>query len=197
MAVEDPGFPAVFHLLSALGMAAVPVGVDDAGPLPRDVEKALARGVNGLVVTTRAQNPFGSALDDRRARELRAVLRGHPDVLVIEDDHGGAVAGAKACTLAGSTERWAVARSVSKSLGPDLRLALLAGDAATWRAWKGASRSGFAGSAICCSAPPPRSSPTAASRRSCATPSAPTPSGVERSSPSSSGAASRPTAARA
>lgn len=131
VAVEDPGFPAVFHLLSALGIAAVPVGVDDAGALPRDVEKALARGVNGLVVTTRAQNPFGSALDERRARELRAVLRAHPNALVIEDDHGGAVAGARASTVAGSTERWAVARSVSKALGPDLRLALLAGDAAT------------------------------------------------------------------
>jgi DNA-binding transcriptional MocR family regulator len=131
VAVEDPGFPAVFHLLSALGMSAVPVAVDDAGPLPDDVAKALARGVHGLVLTTRAQNPFGSALDERRARELRALLRAHPEVLVIEDDHGGAVAGANACTVAGSTERWAVARSVSKALGPDLRLALLAADAAT------------------------------------------------------------------
>jgi len=131
VAVEDPGFPAVFHLLSALGMTAVPVGVDDAGPLPGELEKALARGVHGLVLTTRAQNPFGSALDERRARELRALLRVHPGVLLIEDDHGGAVAGAPACTVAGATERWAVARSVSKALGPDLRLALVAGDAAT------------------------------------------------------------------
>ena len=131
VAVEDPGFPAVFHLLSALGMSAVPVGVDDAGPLPDEVAKVLARGVDGLVLTTRAQNPFGSALDERRARELRALLRAHPDVLVVEDDHGGAVSGAKACTVAGSTERWAVARSVSKALGPDLRLALLAADPAT------------------------------------------------------------------
>ena len=132
VAVEDPGFPAVFHLLSALGLVAVPVGVDDAGPLARDVERALRAGVSALIVTTRAQNPFGSALDERRARELRALLQAHPNVLVLEDDHGGSVAGAPARTLCGAgLERWAVVRSVSKSLGPDLRLAFLAGDPTT------------------------------------------------------------------
>ncbi|HTO54406.1 MAG TPA: aminotransferase class I/II-fold pyridoxal phosphate-dependent enzyme [Myxococcota bacterium] len=132
VAVEDPGFPAVFHLLSALGLTAVPVGVDDAGPLARDVERALRSGVSALIVTTRAQNPFGSALDERRARELSRLLRAHPELLVLEDDHGGAVAGAPARTLCGAhTPRWAVVRSVSKSLGPDLRLAFLAGDPTT------------------------------------------------------------------
>ncbi len=132
VAVEDPGFPAVFHLLSALGLVAVPVGVDDSGPVTRDVERALRTGAVALIVTTRAQNPFGSALDERRARELRAVLKAQPATFVIEDDHGGAVAGAPARTLCGpNLERWAVVRSVSKSLGPDLRLAFLAGDAAT------------------------------------------------------------------
>jgi DNA-binding transcriptional MocR family regulator len=88
--------------------------------------------VQALVITTRAQNPFGSALDERRARELRALLRRHPEVLVLEDDHGGSVAGAPARTLCtDGIERFAVVRSVSKALGPDLRLALLAGDAAT------------------------------------------------------------------
>lgn len=132
VAVEDPGFPAVFHLLSALGLVAVPVGVDDSGPLARDVERALRAGVSALVVTTRAQNPFGSALDERRARELRALLKSYPNVLLLEDDHGGAVAGAPGRTLCGTgVERWAVVRSVSKALGPDLRLAFLAGDATT------------------------------------------------------------------
>jgi DNA-binding transcriptional MocR family regulator len=132
VAVEDPGFPAVFHLLSALGLTAVPVGVDDAGPIAADVAKALASGVSALIVTTRAQNPFGSALDERRVRELRAVLKSHPDVLVLEDDHGANVSGAPGRTLCGGNPaRWAVVRSVSKSLGPDLRLAFLAGDATT------------------------------------------------------------------
>jgi DNA-binding transcriptional MocR family regulator len=132
VAVEDPGFPSVFHLLSALGLVPVPVEVDDSGPLPDAAERVLRSGVQAFVVTTRAQNPFGSALDERRVRELRALLRRHPDVLVLEDDHGGSVAGATARTLcADGIGRFAVVRSVSKALGPDLRLAMLAGDAAT------------------------------------------------------------------
>jgi DNA-binding transcriptional MocR family regulator len=132
VAVEDPGFPSVFHLISALGLVPVPVAIDDAGPLPGATEQALRAGAQALVVTTRAQNPYGSALDERRARELRTVLRRHPGVFVLEDDHGGSVAGAPARTLCASgVERWAVVRSVSKALGPDLRLALLAGDAST------------------------------------------------------------------
>lgn len=130
--VEDPGFPAVFHLVSALGLVPVPIEVDDAGPRPESTERALRSGIEALIVTTRAQNPFGSALDERRVRELRAVLRPHRGVLILEDDHGGSVAGAPAQTLCASgVERWAVVRSVSKSLGPDLRLAFLAGDPVT------------------------------------------------------------------
>jgi DNA-binding transcriptional MocR family regulator len=111
----------------------VPVAVDESGPLPESTQAALRAGAQALIVTPRAQNPFGSALDERRVRELRAVLRARPELLVLEDDHGGAVAGARAHTLcAGAVvERWAVVRSVSKALGPDLRLAFLVGDAAT------------------------------------------------------------------
>jgi len=132
VAVEDPGFPSVFHLVSALGLVALPVAVDDDGPRPEAALAALRAGAKALIVTPRAQNPLGAALDERRVRELRAVLRAHPEVLVLEDDHGGAVAGAPARTLcAGGVERWAVVRSVSKALGPDLRLAFLVGDATT------------------------------------------------------------------
>jgi DNA-binding transcriptional MocR family regulator len=132
IAVEDPGFPRVFDLVAALGLVAVPVAVDDRGMVPSSLTSALRDGAVAVVITPRAQNPTGACLDAGRARDLRRVLRDHPDVLVIEDDHAGPVAGAPTHTLADPRRaRWAVVRSVAKSLGPDLRVALLTGDRAT------------------------------------------------------------------
>jgi DNA-binding transcriptional MocR family regulator len=63
---------------------------------------------------------------------LRGLLASRSkDVLVVEDDHCAGIAGAPLHTLAGSTRRWAFVRSVSKAYGPDLRLAVLAGDRRT------------------------------------------------------------------
>lgn len=128
VAVEDPSFTGVLDLLNALSLTPVPVAVDDQGLLPSELKKAI-RACEALIVTPRAQNPAGAALSPRRARELRAVLATRPDVVLIEDDHAGAVAGADYVTLVDRTHAtWAVVRSVSKSLGPDLRVALLASD---------------------------------------------------------------------
>jgi len=132
VAIEDPAYPAVYDLLLALGLVPVPLPVDERGFLPAEFEQALP-GTAAVLVTPRAQNPTGAALDDRRARELRRALAKHRNVLVIEDDHAGAIAGTPAVTLCAPAApgHWAVVRSVSKSLGPDLRLAVMAGDAIT------------------------------------------------------------------
>ena len=129
--VEDPGHAVTFDLIAAMGYTAVPVPVDDMGIRPAALAAALARGAGALIVTPRAQAATGAAWDAGRAAELGAVLSGHPSLAVIEDDHAGPVSGVPAFSVSATRERWVTIRSVSKSLGPDLRLAVLAGDEAT------------------------------------------------------------------
>ena len=131
VAVEDPGYTAVLDLLAALGLRPVPVGMDDRGAIPGLLDAALGSGALAAVLTPRAQNPTGAAWDAARANELRKVLGRHAGVVVVEDDHAGPAAGVSLNTICGDLARWATIRSVSKWLGPDLRLAVLAGDPAT------------------------------------------------------------------
>jgi DNA-binding transcriptional MocR family regulator len=129
VAVEDPGWPGVLDLARTLGLRLVPVTVDERGMLPDELAAAQGAGARAVVVTPRGHNPRGSAFDPARAKELREALA--DDVLVIEDDHLGPVAGTPWHTLVAGRERWAVVRSVSKWLGPDLRLAIVTGDHTT------------------------------------------------------------------
>ncbi|MFJ9041642.1 aminotransferase class I/II-fold pyridoxal phosphate-dependent enzyme [Streptomyces sp. NPDC102406] len=142
VAVEDPGWGSVLDLVPALGLRLVPVGVDDEGPLPGDVERALREGARALVVTDRAQNPTGAAVSAARSKTLRAVLAAHPDVLLIEDDHGHGIVDLPPHPLAGATRHWAFVRSVAKAYGPDLRLAVLTGDPVTVDRVRGRQRLG-------------------------------------------------------
>ena len=133
VAVEDPGFTGVLHLLASMGLVVVPVEIDDFGPIPAEVERALGEGVAAFVLTPRAQNPTGAALDTERVAALQPLFKAHPEVLLIEDDHAGVVAGVPALSLCHDPpNHWAVVRSVSKAYGPDLRLAVMASDAQTF-----------------------------------------------------------------
>ncbi len=132
VAVEDPGWGSVLDLVPALGLRVVPVRLDDEGPLPGEVARALRdEGARAVVVTARAQNPTGAAVSGPRAAELRDLLARHPDVLLVEDDHGHGFVDLAPHPLAGATKRWAFVRSVSKAYGPDLRVAAFTGDAVT------------------------------------------------------------------
>ncbi|MGI3785298.1 MAG: aminotransferase class I/II-fold pyridoxal phosphate-dependent enzyme [Janthinobacterium lividum] len=142
VAVEDPGWPNLLDLLASSGLRTLPVVVDAAGPVPSSLAAALRNGARAVVVTSRAQNPTGAYVTVERETALRRVLATHADVLVVEDDHAAELAGVPLASLSGSTGAWAFVRSLSKPYGPDLRLAVLAGDEATVARVEGQLRTG-------------------------------------------------------
>ena len=132
VALEDPCFLTSMHTVRLGGYRPVAVPVDDEGMTVDGLRAALAQGVRAVVCTPRAQNPTGASLSSDRARELRSVLREHPYVLVIEDDHFSLLSQQPFHSLIGpGHRRWALIRSVSKFLGPDMCLAVTASDPET------------------------------------------------------------------
>lgn len=132
--VEDPGHGPVHTLARRMGLDLVPLPVDEFGITSGGLERALDRGLSAVVATPRAHNPTGAAFSPERAAALAAVMGGHPDLVLIQDDHAGEVAGVGFVSLTPPGPRWAIIRSVAKTYGPDLRLAMITGDEATVRA---------------------------------------------------------------
>ena len=129
VALEDPTFPGLIDLVAGSGYVVAPCAVDHEGLLPDSLLAAIGRGCRAVIVTPRAQNPTGAALTASRASALTRALRQYPDVLLIENDYAGPIAGVPVHTSAAdSRARWAVVRSTAKYLGPDLRVALMTGD---------------------------------------------------------------------
>lgn len=132
VALEDPCFLASIHTVRLGGYRAVAVPVDDEGMTVDGLRAALDAGIRAVICTPRAQNPTGASLTAARAAELRAVLADHPYVLIIEDDHFSMLSQRPYESLIGpGHRRFALVRSVSKFLGPDMCLAIAATDAET------------------------------------------------------------------
>ncbi len=128
VAVEDPGWANLLDLIAALGMRPLPVAVDDEGPDPASLAAALSAGARAVVITVRAQNPTGAVVSAARATVLRELLAEHPETLLVEDDHAAELAVEPPQVIGPVTRWWAFVRSASKPFGPDLRIAVLAGD---------------------------------------------------------------------
>jgi len=127
VAVEQPCFPPLLDLLEMAGIVPIGIGYDASGPVVSDVAAALDAGAKALFFQPWGQNPSGQSLDEGRALELAEVLRGR-DVVVVEDDSaGGAPSGEPVSLGAHLIEQTVLVRSFSKTHGPDLRLAAVAG----------------------------------------------------------------------
>lgn len=129
VALEDPCFLSSLNTVRVGGYRPVPVPVDAEGMTVAGLRAALEAGVRAVLCTPRAQNPTGASLSARRAAQLREVLADHPYVLVIEDDHFSLLSTQPFHSLIGPAHRrFALIRSVSKFLGPDMCLAVTAAD---------------------------------------------------------------------
>lgn len=132
VAIEEPCYLGCLRTVRALSLEPVGVAMDAAGMQPKALQQALEAGAQAVVITPRAHNPTGASLSAERAATLRQILGRFPHVLVIEDDHFALLAQAPYYPVIPSRmPRWARIRSMSKALGPDLRLAFVASDPET------------------------------------------------------------------
>jgi DNA-binding transcriptional MocR family regulator len=127
IAIEDPTAMRMLDIIEDLGAAILPVECDGDGPLPASLAKALHRNPTAFLYQPRTHSVTGSSVSPRRMAELAATLAGS-ECLIIEDDGVGDVSPLPPVSL-GETfpERVVHILSFSKSLGPDLRLAVLSG----------------------------------------------------------------------
>jgi DNA-binding transcriptional MocR family regulator len=132
VALEEPGYPTILDSLERMGHQLIGLTIDEQGVCPASLEKAIAAGARVAIFTPRAQNPTGASWTSDRRAALSDLIRNHRDLLVIEDDYFAGLTNSRPGSLI-SDERIAdqliYIRSFSKSIAPDLRIAIAAAKA--------------------------------------------------------------------
>jgi DNA-binding transcriptional MocR family regulator len=93
------------------------------------LEGALRRSPQAIIITPVAQNPTGATMTAERLDDLIHILDKCENLLVIEDDHFGALCGdALPSNYGAQAKNGVTICSVSKFFGPDMRLAAIFGN---------------------------------------------------------------------
>lgn len=129
VAIEDPTAMRLLDILEDLGVHILPVECDAEGPLPASLADALSRKPAAFLFQPRLHSVTGRTVGAARLAALGDVLDGS-DTLIIEDDGVADISSAPRQSLGGRfPDRVVHILSYSKTLGPDLRLAVLSGSA--------------------------------------------------------------------
>lgn len=132
VAIESPGFINSIKILENNHFQIHSIRVNHAGFNLEDIENALNKNVKALIITPRAHNPTGYSLNETEARAIKNILSRYPNTLVLIDDHFSLISNAEYHhIIPEATKNWAVLRSVSKYLGPDLRFCFICCDSYT------------------------------------------------------------------
>ncbi|QFU18183.1 PLP-dependent aminotransferase family protein [Microvirga thermotolerans] len=130
VAIEDPTAMRILDIIEDLGAEIIPVACDSDGPLPDALAKALNRKPTVFIYQPRTHSVTGRAVSPARLGEIATVLD-RSECFIMEDDGVGDVSPLAPVSLGGAfPERVIHILSFSKSLGPDLRLAVLSGSSA-------------------------------------------------------------------
>lgn len=130
VAIEDPTAMRLLDILEDLGAQILPVQRDKYGPLPASLAKALTRKPTAFIFQPRTHSITGTGVSPQRFQELAKVLEGS-DTLIVEDDGVADISSLPPATLGTYfPDRVIHIVSYSKTLGPDLRLAVLSSSSA-------------------------------------------------------------------
>ncbi|TMV77013.1 PLP-dependent aminotransferase family protein [Thioclava sp. BHET1] len=126
VAIEHPTAMRHLDILEDIGVTILPVDCDREGPLPASLQAAMARRPAVFLFQPRLHSVTGQCVSPARLHALGNVLEGS-DTIIIEDDGLGDLADIPAQSLgARFPDRVAHVLSLSKTHGPDLRLAVIA-----------------------------------------------------------------------
>jgi len=129
VAVEHPTAMRLLDILEDLGVKIVPVLSDNEGPLPASLNQALAERPAAFLFQPRLHSVTGQTVTLQRIEALGDVLA-EGDTLIIEDDGLADISAERPVSLGKRfPDRTVRIVSFSKTLGPDLRLAVLSGSA--------------------------------------------------------------------
>ncbi|SCW63466.1 DNA-binding transcriptional regulator, MocR family, contains an aminotransferase domain [Rhizobium mongolense subsp. loessense] len=125
VAIENPTAMRLLDILEDLGVRILPVQCDKDGPLPSSLEAAMKYRPVAFLFQPRLHSVTGQTVSKARLEALGDILAGS-DTLIIEDDGVADISGAPKHSLGGRyPDRVIHILSYSKTLGPDLRLAVL------------------------------------------------------------------------
>ena len=125
VAIEHPTAMRLLDILEDLGVKIIPVACDGDGPLPDSLREALRQRPTAFLFQPRLHSVTGATVSPSRLAQLGDALA-DSDALIIEDDGIGDISAAPPNSLGSRfAERTIHILSHSKSLGPDLRLAVL------------------------------------------------------------------------
>ncbi|WP_077118357.1 aminotransferase-like domain-containing protein [Agrobacterium rosae] len=129
VAIENPTALRLLDILEDFGIKIIPVVCDEHGPTPQSLHAALKERPAAFVFQPRLHSVTSHTVSAERMAELGDILHGS-DTLIIEDDGLGDISSVPPHSLgARFPDRTIHIVSYSKTLGPDLRLAVLSSSA--------------------------------------------------------------------